>query len=98
MGEIHDEYDSRTGRWRTVNDGHNIDARAQIEELNQELAIDIPEDPTYETLAGYLLERFRYIPRVGESIELPDGRRLTILRASARAIQEVHLSSPPDSE
>ena len=35
VGEIHDEFDSTTGLWRSVEDGYVIDARAQIETLNE---------------------------------------------------------------
>ena len=91
VGEIHDEYDSRAGLWRQVNDGYVIDSRATVDELNQEFGLGIPEDANYETIAGFILEELRHIPRVGEFVELPDGGRLTVTRASARAIQEVHL-------
>jgi len=52
----------------------------------------LSEEGEYETLAGFILHKLRHIPRVGEWLALADGRRLTVRRASARAIQEVHLS------
>ena len=93
VGEIHDEHDSRTGLWRQLSDGYVIDARAPVEMLNQELKIGIPDLAEYETVAGFILERLRHIPRVGEFVELEDGRRLTVRRATARAIQEVYLEN-----
>ena len=96
VGEIHDEFDRASRSWREVSDGHLIMARTSIEELNDEFEIDVPESVDYETVAGYLLDQLRHIPRVGESVQLPDGRRLTVRRANARAIQEVHLSRSPE--
>ena len=92
VGEIHDEFDRASGSWRDVSDGHLIMARTSIEELNDAFELDIPESVDYETIAGYLLDQLRHIPRVGEAVQLENGQRLTIRRANARAIQEVHLS------
>jgi putative hemolysin len=93
VGEIHDEHDSRTGMWRQLPDGYVIDARAPVEMLNQELNIGIPDIGEYETVAGFILERLRHIPRVGEFVDLENGCRLTVRRATARAIQEVYLEN-----
>lgn len=92
VGEIHDEFDPTAGLWRQVPDGWLIDARAPVERLNTQFGLDLPTDDDYETLAGYLLDQLRHIPRIGEATTLADGRRLTVRRANARAIQEVHLS------
>jgi len=92
VGEIHDEFDPDSGLWRAVSDGHLLSGRSPIEQLNSTFELALPEDGDYETLAGYILDALRHIPQVGESVELSDGRRLTVRRASTRAIQEVHLS------
>lgn len=94
VGEIHDEFDTEGGLWRQVPDGWLIDARAPVDRINTQFGLDLPTDEDYETLAGYLLDRMRHIPRIGEQVELPDGRAFTVKRASARAIQEVHFGRP----
>ena len=96
VGEIHDEHDSHTGLWRQPQGGTVIDARASVEMINQELGSEIPEALEYETIAGFVLERLRRIPRVGETIRLDHGEILTIRRATVRAIQEVYLEKPHD--
>lgn len=90
VGEIEDEFDTEGGLWRQVPDGWLLDARVPVERLNGQFGLDLPTDEDYETLAGYLLDRLRHIPRIGETVRLPDGRAFTVRRASARAIQEVH--------
>ncbi|MCA9541872.1 MAG: HlyC/CorC family transporter [Myxococcales bacterium] len=95
VGEIHDEYDPQGRWWRAVPDGHLITARAPIGELNAHFKLGLPEDADYETVAGYMLDQLRRIPRVGEAVTLADGRRLTVRRANPRSIQEVHLSAAP---
>ena len=92
VGEINDEFDPDSGLWRAVSDGHLLSGRSTIEQLNAAFDVDLRDDGDYETLAGFILDELRHIPQVGESVELADGRRLTVRRASTRAIQEVHLS------
>jgi len=92
VGEINDEFDPDSGLWRAVSDGHLLSGRSPIEQLNTTFNLTLREDGDYETLAGFILDELRHIPQVGESVELADGRRLTVRRASTRAIQEVHLS------
>ncbi|MEE2758321.1 MAG: hemolysin family protein [Myxococcota bacterium] len=98
VGEIHDEHDSRTGLWRQLQYGIAIDARATVELVNQELNAGIPESTEYETVAGFILETLRRIPRVGETVVLESGHTLTVRRASARAIQEVYLETNDDDQ
>ena len=95
VGEIDDEFDGdpEAKLWRRIPEGVLIDARAPVGQLNDALELDLPEGPgDYETIAGYLLEQLRHIPRVGESVTLSDGRRLTVRRSSRRAIQELLLT------
>ncbi len=92
VGDIDDEFDPQTGLWRAVPDGWLINARAPIHRLNEHFDLRIAESPDYETLAGFMLEELRHIPRAGEMVHLPSGARLTVRRANARAIQEVHFS------
>ncbi len=94
VGEIEDEFDTEGGLWRQVPDGWLLDARVPVERINAQFGLDLPTDEDYETLAGYLLDRLRHIPRIGETVRLPDGRAFTVRRASSRAIQEVHFGRP----
>ena len=54
FGEIEDEHDRKRLDYRRLPDGdYEISGRAEIERLNEELDLDIPEDDQYLTLAGY---------------------------------------------
>lgn len=94
VGEIEDEFDIEGGLWRQAPDGWLVDARVPVDRLNAQFGLALPTDEDYETLAGYMLDRLRHIPRIGEVVRLPDGRAFTVRRASARAIQEVHFGRP----
>lgn len=102
VGDIDDEFDHGTGLWRPApgGDGWIVSGRAPIEKLNEAFGLSLPVTPDYESLAGYILETLKYIPQPGESLTAPGGVRLTIQRASDRAIEEVLLTGrlgPPSS-
>lgn len=92
VGEIEDEFDPQGRAWRTVEGGFLVSARASVEQLNADFALEIPEDGDFETVAGYVLETLRRIPRQGETLTLPGGARLMVRRANDRAVLEVLLS------
>lgn len=91
VGEIHDEHDpaplpiraERPGVWR-------VEARTSVARLNEELDLDLPESEEYETVAGLLLEHFRRIPEVGESM-VTDAATIRVVEASERAIEAVQI-------
>jgi putative hemolysin len=49
-----------------------IDAQLRVDEVNDHLDLDLPEDENYETVAGFLLYRLQHVPVVGESLEHGD--------------------------
>ena len=46
---------------------HQVDGGVHVDEANERLGLGIP-DGTYETIAGFLLDRMGHIPREGEHI------------------------------
>ncbi len=92
VGEIEDEYDPQARVWRPVDGGYLVTARATVGQLNADFGLDLPEDADYETIAGYVLETLRRIPRQGERMGLPGGATLLVRRANDRAVLEVLLS------
>ncbi len=42
VGEIHDEYDPQGRAWRAVDGGYIVSARAPVEQLNDDFALDLP--------------------------------------------------------
>lgn len=91
VGEIEDEHDEPSTDIKQRGEREFlVSARTEIDHLNEELDLDIPDVDDYETLAGFLLERFGYIPTAGESTST-DGALFTVVRASSRAIEEVQI-------
>ena len=96
VGEISDEYDVDEVRlFRRVGDRkYMVDARMEIEAVRDELSVPVP-DGDYNTLGGFLLERFGRIPKAGEQIVV-EGWVFTIEAATERQIESVRLEPVPE--
>jgi putative hemolysin len=98
-GEIYDETDIEededivdlgAGHYRILGSAH-------LEEVAAELKIVFEDEGEYDTLAGFLISEFGYIPRVGETIDYA-GVRFTVDEADERRVQRVlALFEPPAS-
>jgi len=89
FGEIMDEYDEHetTGIKKLDEDSYLVDATLSLNDIERELRIDFPEGE-FETLAGYLLDKFHHIPKVGETYEY-DGIVFKVVAASRSKIEKV---------
>lgn len=73
VGEIQDEYDTETPLIEKIDDRkYRVQGSATLISLNEELPRPLPENETYVTLAGMLIDIVGRIPNVGESIEHDD--------------------------
>ncbi|MDD1729940.1 MAG: hemolysin family protein [Methanospirillum sp.] len=97
VGDILDEFDTEEPELIRVADGvYSVDARMWVSDLNKELDLDLPEYETYETIAGLIIDRLGYIPRIGESCDLDGGIRLIVIQMKGKRITRIKLLiSPP---
>ena len=100
VGEIVDEHDDALqDNMVALGDGaYEMQGREHVDEINERLAVEIPEDDDYETVAGFLFKKLGYVPVVGECVELPTCH-ITVVEASRRAVQRVRvrvLGAPGD--
>lgn len=91
VGDMADEW-AQHSLLRRV-DAHTVelDALTRVDEINDLLEIDLPEDDAYETLAGLILYKLRRIPEVGETIDVGDFR-LKVLTLDGPKITRVQIS------
>lgn len=96
FGEIEDEHDRNRQLGREVSPGvFEFAGRAEIEYVNENSSLDIPESEDYHTIAGYILDNLGRLPARGESFDI--GRlQFTILRMSATKIELVRIQSVTD--
>jgi len=96
VGEIADEYeDTPPETFRKIDENtFEVDARANIKDINSELEIDLPEEEDYDTLGGFVFSHLGYIPKTGESFEYKD-LKLTITHAEPRSVRRVRIQKLP---
>jgi len=97
VGEIHDEYDV-IERPLTLADGALIfDASLNVRDLETQYHIVIPDDPSYQTVGGFVLSQLGFIPRGGESFEF-NGLRFSVVEMDRRRIARVKIQRVKEPE
>ena len=96
-GEIYDETDAEEEEdIKALGEGHyRIQGAAHLEQVAGELDLHFADDGEYDTLAGFLISEFGYIPDVGESLDY-QGVRFIIEEADERRIIGVLASRDPN--
>jgi CBS domain containing-hemolysin-like protein len=91
FGEIQDEFDTEEERFETLPDGkHLVDARIDIEEVEELLSIDFPEERDYESLGGYLMAQAGEVPAVGWKKEYR-GYVFTVTQADVNRVIRIEV-------
>ncbi|MBD8390335.1 hemolysin family protein [Dysgonomonas sp. BGC7] len=91
VGEIQDEYDNeipfveQTGEYT-----YSVIATAAISDINDELPHSIDKDKQYDSLAGYLIDKFGRIPNTHDKLEA-EGYQFTVLKKNKTSIVVVQL-------
>ena len=91
VGEIEDEYDKGSRLWRKTGEKtYLINPIVEIEQINDDIGLAIPEGEDYDTLGGFLLYKYGSFPAVGEKIQFKN-KTFEILKSTNRSIHEVRL-------
>lgn len=96
VGELADEHDrARTGVTRGANSSVLFPGMIRPDELH-EMAIKVPDNAAYETVAGFLMSSLGRIPVVGDEVKIEngvlrvermDGRRIDRVRFTPEAVE-----------
>ncbi len=94
VGEITDEYDEPEPAMMHRIDVNTaeVDGRMRVDELNDELDLQLPQDEDYDTIAGMVFAELGYIPSAGEKLE-SHGVRVTVLAADERKITRLKIEA-----
>jgi CBS domain containing-hemolysin-like protein len=92
VGEIADEYDRAEPKMmhRIDETTSEVDGRMPIAELNEAMALHVPEELDYTTAAGLVFHELGYIPTAGETLSA-HGAEFTVLTADARKITRLRV-------
>jgi CBS domain containing-hemolysin-like protein len=73
VGEIHDEHDKIEFYSKKINDDEYIfSGRMEIDAINEQYDLDLPESDEYETIAGFLLYHAERLPTKGDQIQIDE--------------------------
>jgi len=90
VGEIQDEYDRvvEVPLRRIDSNTVEADAKVHIEDINEALGVELPEDEEYDTIGGFLFSQMGKVPTPGETFS-SHSVEFTILDADERRIKSV---------
>lgn len=89
VGEIPEEYETEEMYIKEINKNKwEVSGRLDIETFREEIGIPLPEDYEYDTVAGFILDYLKKIPKEGEVFEYK-GFRFTIKKVENNRIISV---------
>lgn len=95
VGEVSDEHDrSGTKVVRRRDGSYLLPGLMRPDEVVESIGLDIPEDPAYETIAGFLMARLGRLPQPGDIVRLP-GAELAVERMDRRRVDRVRVVAVP---
>ncbi len=97
VGDIQDEYDLEEDWVQAQDDGSLlIDARANVEELEENFDVEIPRDK-FDTVGGLLTHLLGTVPQPGETAR-SHGLLLKVVDADARKVRKVLARRDPEAQ
>ena len=94
VGRLHDETGAEDALVSQLDENTAVvDAHLRIEEVNEELHIELPDNDAYETLAGLILFHAQHVPEVGERFTINDVQ-LTVQEMKGPKIERVEIKRP----
>jgi CBS domain containing-hemolysin-like protein len=98
VGEIADEYDVGQQNLFSVLPGGGwlVDAKMSIIDIQEELGVNIPQSPEYDTIGGYIFNRAGAIPIKGWRIH-HDEFDLEVISSSERSVDKIKITPLPIS-
>jgi CBS domain containing-hemolysin-like protein len=92
VGEIVDEFDdAEAEQFRTISVGViDVDARVHVDDVNERLKLELPDDRDYDTIGGFAYSVLGRIPASGESFHW-EQTRFTIVEADKRKIMRLRI-------
>ncbi len=99
VGEITDEYEKTPSKpFKKIDETtFEVDARMYLDEVNEELDIELPEDEDYDTVGGFVFSHLGYIPKVGDQFE-HEGVMISVTAAGPRVVKKLRIQKKSAGE
>jgi CBS domain containing-hemolysin-like protein len=92
VGEVADEHDRDRPRVTRQRDGSfGLPGQLRPDQVRELLALQVPDDAAYETVAGFVLARLGRLARVGDEVVVDDGV-LRVERLSGRRVERLRFT------
>lgn len=92
FGDIEDEHDNTSYVCRKIKDNEYVlSARLEVEKVNEEFELQLPESDDYVTIGGLILHTYQSFPKLHEQILIDNNYQFKILKVSVSKIDLVKL-------
>lgn len=92
FGEIVDEHDTSELIEKKISDTEFIfSGRLEIDYINENFTLGIPESEEYETLAGFIIHHHESIPKLNENLQI-ERYKIKTLKVSSTKVELIHLT------
>ena len=71
----------------------SIAGKSEIVEINKKIGCSIPEGTDYHTLAGFMLEKFQMVPKIGDVLDF-NNIKFEVISMSGPKIDRVKIILP----
>lgn len=90
VGSIDDEHDDEEAPniIQHYNGRYTVNALTELDEFDEYFSTKFDDLPDTETVGGLLLQKFGYLPKRGETVEL-EGMRFEVLKADGRRVHQL---------
>lgn len=95
VGEVADEHDRAHAGVVGNAEEMTLPADLRPDELQERTGIVVPDDGTYDTVAGFVISELGRLPEVGDEVPLPDGGTLRVERLDGRRIDRLRFTGAP---
>ena len=99
VGEIEDEFESpetAPSITTTPQGTYEVDARVYMDDLNDQLKIELPEEEDYDTVGGFVFSTLGHIPDQGESFQF-NNIHITVTEAERTKVLRVEIKLPKNN-
>jgi CBS domain containing-hemolysin-like protein len=97
IGEVSDEHDRAKADVVKTGDTVTFPASLRPDELRERAGIDVPDDGPWETVGGFLLSEWGYIPEAGAILDACGGQ-FVVERMDGRRIDRVRFAVTEETD
>lgn len=93
IGDIEDEHDHVQLIEKKLSENeYELSGRLEINKINEDFGLDLPESEEYLTLAGLILHELQSFPHEGDIVTIDEGRiKMVIAKTSATKIELINV-------